>query len=78
MQPEAIADRLQQKPFIPFRLQINNGETRHVSDPRWIRVFPDHVFIAYPDPVLSYPAIDRYETIPLVNIQAMEQATGAA
>ena len=78
MQPELIAKHLRQQPFVPFRLLLQGGKTQEVRDPRWFRVFPDRLQIAFPDPELPYPAIDGYETIPLVEIEAMEQVTEAA
>lgn len=78
MKPETIAQRLQERPFVPFKLLLLDGEQREIPKPERMWVFSSYVLLGYPDPVLPWPAIDRYEKIALANIQALEQAAGSA
>jgi hypothetical protein len=78
MTAEELALHLKQQPFVPFRVRLDNGERREITHPKWVWLYPDIIFLAYPDPVLPWPAIDRYETIAVTRVQAVEQVSEAA
>lgn len=78
MSAEELVVPLKQQPFIPFRVRLANGESREICHSKWVWLYPDMMLLAYPDPVLTWPAIDRYETIPVANICAVEHLTEAA
>lgn len=76
MRSEEIAERLKQKPFVPFLLRMENGSIKEVHDPKRLFVFPNRLLLMTNDMVDGKPAPDRYDTIPLVTVLALEELGG--
>jgi len=75
---QQILDAIKQRPFQPFRIHLADGKTHDVRDPRLVKLLPDAVFVATPDPRWPPPAIDTFDTAPLEAITRLEPIDSAA
>lgn len=72
MQPEELAERLQQRPFQPFRLHVTGGTVYEIRQPELMWVTLTRAVVFFPDKRLPPPAFDGHESIPLEEITRLE------
>ncbi len=65
MNNEAIREWLEQRPFMPFVLQLSNGVTHEVRH-------PENVVLLKSRMIVGYPETDRMVLIALVHINTIE------
>jgi hypothetical protein len=48
MEAASLQERLDREPFVPFRLQLSNGQTVDIVDPSLVVIMRREVFVADP------------------------------
>jgi hypothetical protein len=69
MRPEDLRELLRREPFLPFRLNLSDGNLYEVHDPQSVAVGKTHLFIVLPD--------DRWKWIPYRHIASVETLQAA-
>jgi len=72
MTHEEMQRLLRQKPFVPFRVFVNDGRVYDVRHPQMTLLSPAWINIGVPAPGLAPPASDHAEQVRLINIERVE------
>ena len=72
MTHEEMQRLLRQKPFVPFRVFVNDGRVCDVRHPRMTLLAPAYINIGVPAPDLKPPISDHSEHVRLKNIVRVE------
>jgi len=67
---EAIREKLEQDPFVPFLIRASSGKTYRVSNPGLVVLLKTRMFVAE-------PRSDRSATIPYLHVAAVEEFGGS-
>lgn len=75
MTPEELLDYLRRKPFVPFRIHMNNGRTFEVRHPEMAMVTFDSIVVGIHQEGEELPRHSR--TLALMNIDELEPLAAA-
>jgi hypothetical protein len=71
MPPEDIRERLQQRPFVPFRIVLSEGKTYEIRHPELLFLGKRSAVIGLTDNPAD-TLYDRYVTVALLHITRLE------
>jgi hypothetical protein len=60
-----VLDRLEEKPFQPFRIQVADGKSIEILDPQLVVVMESQLFVAF-------PKSNRFKFVSLQNISSID------
>lgn len=74
-----VLERLNQRPFTPFRIHTSGGRMHEVRHPELAMVGPSFLLIGQPPQQYTTPgAIDRFIEVALMHITEIEPVAGGA
>jgi hypothetical protein len=74
-----VLERLNQRPFTPFRIHTTAGRVHEIRHPELAMVSPSFVLIGQPPQPYALPgAIDRFIEVALMHIAEIEPVAGEA
>jgi hypothetical protein len=76
MTPEELEDYLKRRPFMPFRIQMNNGRVHEVRHPEMAILTMDAVVVGVHEEGERFPPFTR--TLALMNIDELEPLAAAS
>lgn len=77
MRPEELLELLRQRPFVPLRLHMTDGQTYEIRHPDVVMVFRSRAIIGVaPDPATG--VLERAEHCSLLHIVRLEELQAAA
>jgi hypothetical protein len=78
MPPEDLLERLNRRPFEPFRIHLSDGTSYEVRQPELVLVGHRSAVVGVTDSEQQPPLYDRYTTVALVHIVRLEPIAASA
>jgi hypothetical protein len=72
MPPEEIAQRLQTRPFQPFRIYVSDGRTYEIRHPEMVMVTTTTLIIGLPNPVHPSLVYQGSAPVSLLHVTGLE------